>query len=62
MFKYFLLFWPIGGSEVKDLDDDPVLMLKDKQPEAWSVTVDKKVSQAVTISVIVCDDVGAYQP
>ena len=35
-----------GGTEVNDLDDDPDLMLKENEPEAWSVTVDKKVSIA----------------
>ncbi|XP_064607834.1 A-kinase anchor protein 13-like isoform X2 [Liolophura sinensis] len=31
-----------GTSQVTDFDDDPELMLTQEEPEAWSVTVDKK--------------------
>lgn len=36
-----------------DFDDDPELMMSQEEPEAWSVTVDKKVKITMLHSVSV---------
>ena len=33
---------PTGTPEIADFEDDPDLMVKVQEAEAWSVTVDKK--------------------
>lgn len=53
-FIYQLLFFeciinilfclPVVTSEISCLDDEPDLQLAIEEPEAWSITVDRKVS------------------
>ena len=47
--KYFTFF--TGSADVHDFEDDPDLMLKGQEAEAWSVTVDKKVRQVEILSL-----------
>ena len=35
------------NSDVPEVDDDPDLLFVSNEPEAWSVTVDKKVCMAM---------------
>ena len=37
-----------GVPEVHDFEDDPYLMIKEHEAEAWSVTVDKKTTKKMS--------------
>ena len=37
-----------GSTDLAEFDDDPDLMINEDEPEAWSVTVDKKTLKKMT--------------